>query len=62
LFCAFSCKDSKLRDKIVKKLFDNGLMMIGCGEKTLRFRPPVSIKKEHINEGMTILDKVIGMF
>lgn len=62
LFCAFSCKDSELRDKIVKKLFDNGLMMIGCGEKTLRFRPPVSIKKEHIDEGMTILDKVIGMF
>jgi L-lysine 6-transaminase len=62
LFCAFSCKDSELRDKIVKKLFENGLMMIGCGEKTLRFRPPVSIKKEHIDEGMTILDKVIGMF
>jgi len=61
LFCAFSCKDSELRDKIVKKLFENGLMMIGCGEKTLRFRPPVSIKKEHIDEGMTILDKVIGM-
>jgi len=61
LFCAFDCKDAELRNKIVKKLFDNGLMMIGCGEKTLRFRPPVSIKKEHIDEGMTILDKVVGM-
>ena len=61
LFCAFDCKDAELRNKIVKKLFANGLMMIGCGEKTLRFRPPVSIKKEHLDEGMTILDKVIGM-
>jgi len=60
LFCAFDCKDAELRNKTVKKLFDNGLMMIGSGEKTLRFRPPVSIKKEHIDEGMGILDDVIG--
>ena len=60
LFCAFDCKDSNFRNNLVKKLFDNGLMMIGCGDKTMRFRPPVSINKEKINEGLDIIDRTIA--
>lgn len=60
LFCAFDCDTAKTRNDIVKKCFDNGMMVLGCGEKTLRFRPPVIIKKDEIDEGMLILDKVIS--
>jgi L-lysine 6-transaminase len=60
LFCAFDCDTAETRNEIVKKCFDNGMMVLGCGEKTLRFRPPVIIKKDEIYEGMLILDKVIS--
>ena len=60
LFCAFDCENSEVRNNLVKKLFANGLMMIGCGEKTMRFRPPVCINKENIDEGMDIIDRSIN--
>ena len=60
LFCAFDCDTPETRNDIVKKCFDNGMMLLGCGEKTLRFRPPVIINKDEIDEGMIILDKVIS--
>ncbi len=59
LFCAFDCKDAKIRDKIHKESMKNGLLILGCGEKTIRFRPPITIKKENIDEGIDILDKII---
>jgi L-lysine 6-transaminase len=60
LFCAFDCDTPETRNDIVKKCFDNGMILLGCGEKTLRFRPPVIINKDEIDEGMIILDKVIS--
>ncbi len=60
LFCAFDFKTPELRNKIVSKCFDEGMMVLGCGEKTLRFRPPLIIKQEEIEAGIVILDKVIA--
>ena len=59
LFCAFDCTDVDLRNKIILKAYENGLMILGCGEKTIRFRPPLCINKTHIDEGIEILEKVI---
>lgn len=59
LFCAFDCKDGAMRDKIHKEGMKNGMLVLGCGEKTVRFRPPITVKKENIDEGMEILDKIV---
>ena len=60
LFCAFDCNTPETRNEIVKKCFDSGMMVLGCGEKTLRFRPPLIISENEIDEGMNILDNVIS--
>jgi L-lysine 6-transaminase len=60
LFCAFDCNTPEMRNKIVSKCFDEGMMVLGCGEKTLRFRPPLIIKQEEIEAGIEILDNVIA--
>jgi L-lysine 6-transaminase len=62
LFCAFDCSDSEMRNSITKKALESGLLILGCGEMSIRFRPPVIVKNEQIDEAMEILDKVIGEF
>jgi len=59
LFCAFDCKDAAMRDNIFKESMKNGLMVLGCGEKTIRFRPPITVAKENIDAGIEIIDKII---
>lgn len=59
LFCAFDCKDAAMRDRIFKESMKNGMMVLGCGEKTIRFRPPITVAKESIDAGVDIIDKII---
>ncbi len=60
LFCAFDCKDSEMRNKATASAMNSGLLILGSGEKSMRFRPAVNITKGEIDEGMEILDKVIA--
>jgi len=59
LFSAFDCKTADIRNSIVSKCFEKGMMILGCGEKTIRFRPPVIIKQDTIDAGINILDEVL---
>ena len=57
LFCAIDFPDTETRDAVRKECLKNHLMILGCGTKTIRFRPPLTIRKEQIDEGMDILKK-----
>lgn len=59
LFCAFDCRDAAMRNKIHTESMKNGMLILGCGENSIRFRPPITVKKEHIDEGIELLDKII---
>ncbi|MGB9664490.1 MAG: L-lysine 6-transaminase [Ignavibacteria bacterium] len=59
LMCAIDLKDKTFRDELRKKLFENGMIILGCGEKSIRFRPRLSITKENIDEAMEIFRKSI---
>lgn len=60
LFAAFDTSSTDLRNKITGEALKNGLMILGCGSRSIRFRPPVTVTKEHIDEAFIILDKVIN--
>ena len=60
LFCAFDCKDTEMRNKVTSEAMKNGLLILGSGNRSVRFRPPINISKSEIDEGMGILDKVIS--
>ncbi len=57
LFCAIDLPDSETRDNVVKQCIKNKLMILGCGEKTIRFRPPLIVQEEHIDEAIDILSR-----
>lgn len=43
--------------EVEKKCMEEGMLIVGAGEKVLRFVPPLIITKEQINEGIGILRK-----
>lgn len=57
LFCAIDLPNSHARNSVIKECLSNNLMILGCGARTIRFRPPLTVQKEHIDEGMEILNK-----
>lgn len=55
LMIAFTLPENTLRDKMLKLLFENGLIALASGEKAVRFRPTLSLTKEHVDETIAIL-------
>lgn len=62
LMCAFDLKTSEKRDEFRKKIYNNGLVILGCGEKTIRFRPPLIISEEEIDKVLDILKITLKNF
>jgi L-lysine 6-transaminase len=59
LMCAFDLEDGKARDAFRKKLLAEKLLLAGCGEKSIRFRPHLIITREEIQLILQILRKVL---
>jgi len=48
------------RNAVVQSCFHQGLLLLGCGESTLRFCPPLMITKEQASTAVRILDQVLA--
>jgi len=62
LMCAFDCKTPEKRDELQKKIYSNGVIVIGCGENTIRFRPPLIISEKEIDKSLNIINKTLEYF
>ncbi|MHA1640492.1 MAG: aminotransferase class III-fold pyridoxal phosphate-dependent enzyme, partial [Candidatus Heimdallarchaeota archaeon] len=54
LMCAFDLPTTEHRDKLRKQLYKNKLLILPAGEKSIRFRPPLCLDKEHVDRAMEI--------
>lgn len=50
---------AKLRNNVIAKSFETGLLLLGCGANTLRFSPPLTVSADEIDVCLSILDDVI---
>ena len=55
LFLAFNLPDPKTREEFWKGLFDLGVLTLRSGENSIRFRPPLDITAEVIDEAMDLM-------
>ena len=53
-------KAKEERDKIVYRCFEKGLIILGAGENSVRFSPPLIINKEEMDTGIEIFEKVLS--
>ncbi len=59
LMCAFDLPTVARRDTLRRELFNAGMLILGCGERTIRFRPTLIVTEEEIGEGIEIIDKTL---
>jgi 4-aminobutyrate aminotransferase len=52
--------DPKLRDRVMQDCFEKGLLLLGCGESTLRFCPPLIVDKQQTATAVEIFDTAIS--
>lgn len=60
LMCSFDLTTTELRDHFKNYCYKEKLMILGCGEKSIRFRPPLNITENEIDKGLTIIRKVLS--
>lgn len=49
----------ELRDRVVQSAFRNGLLLLGCGESTIRFCPALIIDREELDTGLSIFEETL---
>jgi L-lysine 6-transaminase len=59
LLTAFDFQNKGMRDRFVSAGMKNNAMFLGCGEKSIRFRPALIIEEKHIDEGLEILERIV---
>ncbi len=62
LMCAFDLPTPEKRDELREKVYAKDLIVLGCGSTTIRFRPPLIISSEEIDESLGILKEVVQDF
>jgi L-lysine 6-transaminase len=55
LMCAFDLPSTHLRDRVKERTFDEGAIVLGCGERSIRFRSPLTITEDDIDEGIACI-------
>lgn len=59
LMCAFDAPDPHTRDQLLKAFFQDRLLLSGCGECSIRFRPHLIVSAEEIGQGIDIIRTVL---
>ena len=47
------------RNEVVLKAFEKGLLLLGCGENTIRFSPALTVSKQEIDVCLSIFEEVL---
>jgi len=52
--------DGKLRDRVMQRCFEKGLLLLSCGESTLRFCPPLVVTEKDVATAVEIFEAAVG--
>uniref|UniRef100_A0A3B4YUQ6 4-aminobutyrate aminotransferase n=1 Tax=Stegastes partitus TaxID=144197 RepID=A0A3B4YUQ6_9TELE len=59
-FCAIDICDDATRDRILVKARDKGVLLGGCGDRSIRFRPALVFKEYHVHLFLNIFNDVLA--
>jgi L-lysine 6-transaminase len=59
LLCSFDFPTTELRNKFRETAEKEKLLILGCGPKTIRFRPMLNITDDELEEGLQVIEKVL---
>jgi len=60
LFCAFDLPNDTVRQLFRRYVFQKGVLLLPCGERSIRFRPPLTISEGIIDEALERIRSVLA--
>ncbi len=51
----------ELRDAVVHRGFERGLLLLGCSKSVIRIAPPLCISKAEIDEGLEVFEEAVAL-
>jgi 4-aminobutyrate aminotransferase len=51
---------TELRDSVIQRAFESGLLLIPCGSNSIRMTPPLNIPRPLVEEGLHIFENVLS--
>ena len=51
--------DAELRNRVIERVFELGVLVLGCGESTIRLMPPLVINREQADCAVDTLDRCL---
>ncbi|MFE3798281.1 L-lysine 6-transaminase [Nocardia tengchongensis] len=61
LMCAITLESAPLRNDVVTRLREEEqILILGTGERGIRFRPPLTVTEAELDEAVDALDRVLG--
>jgi L-lysine 6-transaminase len=60
LMCAIDLPDGALRDEVLTRMREMQVLVLPCGERTIRFRAALNITTDELKVGVQALDNVLG--
>jgi len=47
------------RARVIRRAFEQGVLVLGCGESTVRMMPPLVVEQEHADIALEVLERCI---
>jgi L-lysine 6-transaminase len=60
LMCAIDFPDGEVRAAVQGKAYEHGMIILPCGTRSLRFRPPLDITAAEVDEALALLERAIA--
>jgi len=60
LMCAFDIRGSDARETAVRRLREERVIVLPCGEQSIRFRPTLNVTEQELQFGLDALDRVLA--
>jgi L-lysine 6-transaminase len=60
LMCAFDLPSKEKRDRFIQKAREKGLLILACGDNSIRFRPHLIVTKQEIDLGIDIIEQLVA--
>jgi L-lysine 6-transaminase len=61
LMCAFDLADGETRDRFRRLAFEHGLLILGCGSRSIRFRPTLSVTRSDVDQAFHIIRRIVPL-
>jgi L-lysine 6-transaminase len=59
LMCAFDLPSTEVRDAARRNAMQQGVLVLGCGPRSIRFRPALNVTTDVLDEGLEILEAAL---